>query len=156
MTVTTTRQRFQLILIRSSHYDDNGYVIQWLRSAIPSYTLIVLHGLAADCRDRRALGDDIDLDIIAYDETNTRIRPDRIAAAIRAAGGLGMVAMVGVRSNQFPRASASAGFTCPAASPCCRNCRPTFARRRRWGSSCSPERPSSDLMPCCGMPSSAS
>ncbi len=104
MIVPATGRRFQLILIKPSHYDDDGYVIQWLRSAIPSNTLAVLHGLAADCRDRRVLGEDIDLDISAYDETNTRIRPDRIAAAIRAAGGLGMVALVGVQSNQFPRA----------------------------------------------------
>ena len=104
MTASAQRRRFQLVLIKPSHYDDDGYVIQWLRSAIPSNTLAVLHGLAGDCRDRRVLGEDIDLDITAYDETNTRIRPDRIAAAIQSAGGLGMVAMVGVQSNQFPRA----------------------------------------------------
>ena len=104
MTASAQRRRFQLILIKPSHYDDDGYVIQWLRSAIPSNTLAVLHGLAADCRDRRVLGEDTDLDITAYDETNTRIRPDRIAAAIQSAGGLGMVAIVGVQSNQFPRA----------------------------------------------------
>ena len=104
MTASAQRRRFQLILIKPSHYDDDGYVIQWLRSAIPSNTLAVLHGLAADCRDRRVLGEDTDLDITAYDETNTRIRPDRIAAAIQSAGGLGMVAIVGVQSTQFPRA----------------------------------------------------
>ncbi|HEX7832278.1 MAG TPA: radical SAM protein, partial [Thermoanaerobaculia bacterium] len=38
-----------------------------------------------------------------FDETNTRIRPDRLAAMIEAAGD-GMVMMVGVQSNQFPRA----------------------------------------------------
>ncbi len=41
--------------------------------------------------------------IDAFDETNTRIRPDRLAAAIEAAGA-GMVMLVGVQSNQFPRA----------------------------------------------------
>jgi hypothetical protein len=102
MNGTAERRRFQLYLIKPSHYDDDGYVIQWMRSAIPSNTLAVLHGLATDCRDRRVLGEDVGLDIFALDETNTRIRPDRIAAAIRAAGGLGLVAMVGVQSNQFP------------------------------------------------------
>jgi hypothetical protein len=46
-TVMTTRQspkRFSLVLIKPSHYDDDGYVIQWLRSAIPSNTLAVLNG----------------------------------------------------------------------------------------------------------------
>ena len=30
-------ERFSLVLIKPSHYDDDGYVIQWLRSAIPSW-----------------------------------------------------------------------------------------------------------------------
>ena len=40
----------------------------------------------------------------ALDETNTRIQPDRIIADIRRDGGRGLVAIVGVQSNQFPRA----------------------------------------------------
>ncbi|MFI4988193.1 MAG: B12-binding domain-containing radical SAM protein [Alphaproteobacteria bacterium] len=96
-------RRFALILIKPSHYDDDGYVIQWLRSAIPSNTLAVLYGLAVDCAERRILGDDVEIAITALDETNTRIRPERIAQDI-AAAGRGMVALVGVQSNQFPRA----------------------------------------------------
>ena len=98
------RRRFQLHLIKPSHYDDDGYVIQWYRSAIPSNTLAALYGLAVDCRERHVLGLDTAIDIYEADETNTRIRPDRIAAQIKAAGGLGLVGIVGVQSNQFPRA----------------------------------------------------
>ncbi len=104
MAIDGKGRRFSLYLIKPSHYDDNGYVIQWWRSAIPSNTLAVLHGLAADCRERRVLGDDVQFDIMALDETNTRIRPEHIARAIRADGGSGLVAFVGVQSNQFPRA----------------------------------------------------
>ena len=96
-------RRFQLYLLKPSHYDDDGYVIQWFRSAIPSNTLAALYGLAVDCRERAVLGADTALDIFEADETNTRIRPERIAASIKAAGGLGLVALVGVQSNQFPR-----------------------------------------------------
>src|SRR4026209_453441 len=32
-------KRFLIILIKPSHYDDNGYVIQWFRSPIPSNSL---------------------------------------------------------------------------------------------------------------------
>ena len=99
-----TRRRFRLVLIKPSHYDDDGYVIQWLRSAIPSNTLAAMHGLALDVRDRQALGADVDLEIAAFDETNTRIRPARIARWIKEGGGLGLVALVGVQSNQFPHA----------------------------------------------------
>ena len=42
-------KNFLLVLIKPSHYDDDGYVIQWIRSAIPSNTLAVLNGLALDC-----------------------------------------------------------------------------------------------------------
>ena len=101
---SAARRRFRLALVKPSHYDDDGYVIQWLRSAIPSNTLASLHGLALEMRDRQALGDDVDIEISAFDETNTRIRPDRIARWIKDGGGLGMVALVGVQSNQYPRA----------------------------------------------------
>ena len=97
------RRRFCLVLVKPSHYDDDGYVIQWYRSAIPSNSLAALYGLARDCADRRVLGDDVEIDIYAFDETNTRIRAERLTALVKAADA-GMVMLVGVQSNQFPRA----------------------------------------------------
>ena len=96
-------RRFCLVLVKPSHYDDDGYVIQWFRSAIPSNSLAALYGLARDCAERRVLGDDVELEIHAIDETNTRVRPEDLAKLIEKAGG-GMVMLVGVQSNQFPRA----------------------------------------------------
>ncbi|MEO8382823.1 MAG: B12-binding domain-containing radical SAM protein [Acidobacteriota bacterium] len=96
-------RRFCLVLVKPSHYDDDGYVIQWFRSAIPSNSLAALYGLARDCAERRVLGDDVELDIHSVDETNTRVRPERLAKMIELAGS-GMVMLVGVQSNQFPRA----------------------------------------------------
>jgi hypothetical protein len=90
-------------LVKPSHYDDDGYVIQWFRSAIPSNSLAALYSLAKDCADNRVLGPDIEMTIHAFDETNTRIRPKRLASLIEEAGA-GMVMLVGVQSNQFPRA----------------------------------------------------
>ncbi len=97
------RKIFRLVLIKPSHYDNNGYVIQWVRSAIPSNSLASLYALAANCAARKVLGPDVDIEIEAYDETNTRIRSSRIARRVLAADG-GMVGLVGVQSNQFPRA----------------------------------------------------
>ncbi|GAB0117189.1 hypothetical protein Acid7E03_12610 [Acidisoma sp. 7E03] len=94
---------FHLALIKPSHYDDDGYVIQWFRSSMPSNSLAAVYGLAMDCAERRVLGPDVRMAVSVYDETNTRIRPERIAADIRAAGG-GLVGFVGVQSNQYPRA----------------------------------------------------
>ena len=98
------RENFFLFLVKPSHYDDDGYVIQWARSEIPSNTMAALNGIALDCIERRVLGADVDIEIVAMDETNTRIRPERIVREIRQGGGKGLVALVGVQSNQFPRA----------------------------------------------------
>lgn len=97
------KRRFCLILIKPSHYDDDGYVIQWWRSAIPSNSLAVLYGLALDCAEQKVLGEDVEIEIHAFDETNTRVRPKRMVSLIESAGA-GMVMLVGVQSNQFPRA----------------------------------------------------
>ncbi len=34
---------FRVVLIKPSHYDDDGYVIQWMRSTIPSNSLESVH-----------------------------------------------------------------------------------------------------------------
>lgn len=95
--------RFHLALIKPSHYDDDGYVIQWFRSSMPSNSLAAVYGLAMDCAARRVLGPEVEITISVYDETNTRIRPERIARDIVQAGA-GLVGLVGVQSNQYPRA----------------------------------------------------
>ena len=99
----TGRKRFQVVLIKPSHYDDDGYVVQWLRSSIPSNTLATLYGLVAQCREQRVLGDHVDIEITAHDETNTVIPIKRIIRKIKSAES-GFVGLVGVQSNQFPRA----------------------------------------------------
>jgi hypothetical protein len=96
------KRRFAIYLIKPSHYDDDGYVIQWLRSAIPSNTLAVMNGLALQCKEKRVLGDDVEIEIIAIDETNSRVKPERIAR--RLSGERGLIVLVGVQSNQYPRA----------------------------------------------------
>ncbi len=50
------------------------------------------------------LGADVEIRITVWDETNTRIRPDEIIRQIRATGGHGLVGLVGVQTNQYPRA----------------------------------------------------
>ena len=102
MTPVCAPDRFSLVLIKPTHYDDDGYLIQWFRSAIPSNTQAVMNGLALECKQRRVLGDNVDIVIQAYDETNTRIRTDRIARQLAVTRSL--VALIGVQSNQFPRA----------------------------------------------------
>jgi radical SAM superfamily enzyme YgiQ (UPF0313 family) len=96
-------RRFSLVLIKPSHYDDDGYVIQWFRSAIPANSLACLYGLALECGEQKVLGADVELEIHAFDETNSHINPKKIISLIERADD-GMVMLVGVQSNQFPRA----------------------------------------------------
>ena len=100
----TSGPRFQLILIKPSHYDNDGYVVQWLRSTMPSNSLAAVYSLALGAAERKLLGPDLPIDVMAMDETNTRVRPREIARRIAENGGPGLVGIVGVQSNEFPRA----------------------------------------------------
>jgi pyruvate-formate lyase-activating enzyme len=104
---TVAKRRFQLTLIKPSHYDKDGYVIQWWKAWIPSNSLAALYGLALDVGARGMLGPDIAIDIDAYDEMNVVLPLRKIIARHKAAeakGGSGLVCLVGVQSNQYPRA----------------------------------------------------
>src|ERR1700760_23425 len=100
--LTRTSKVFRLVLIKPSHYDNDGYVIRWWRGGLPSNLLACLYGIALDCRQRQVLGSDYDIDIEAIDETNWRVRVEDLTRSIKAANA-GMVMLVGVQSNQFPR-----------------------------------------------------
>src|SRR5271169_3037354 len=102
--VVAAKSHFQLILIKPSHYDDEGYVIRWWRSIIPSNSLAAVYSIAADCAERQVLGSDVDIDITVIDETNARIKVPALLARLRRHADFGLVALVGVQSNQYPRA----------------------------------------------------
>jgi Radical SAM superfamily len=107
------------VMVKPSHYDDDGYPIQWVRSVIPSNTLACLNGLAEDARARLVLGADVEIRLHTYDETNRRVRPDRIIRMIRRQGGRALIGLVGVQSNQFPRAVDLARQFLAAGLPVC-------------------------------------
>jgi radical SAM superfamily enzyme YgiQ (UPF0313 family) len=96
-------RRFPVVLIKPSHYHDDGYVIRWWRGLVPSNSLAALHGVALDCARRRVLGADVDIDIHVIDETNTRVNVSKLLREFRKTG-FGIVALVGVQTNQYPRA----------------------------------------------------
>ena len=100
--MTTNRKTFALVMVKPSHYDDDGYVIQWRLSPIPSNSLASVYGLAQDCVDRQVLGPEWDFDLTPIDETNTFVDVDALAAKLTAADA-GMLMLIGVQSNQFPR-----------------------------------------------------
>ena len=77
------KRRFQLVLVKPSHYDDDGYVIRWWRALIPSNSLAAVYGLALDCAQRRILGPDVAIDIDVIDESNTRVNIPKLIRRFR-------------------------------------------------------------------------
>ena len=157
-----TSKIFRLVLIKPSHYDNDGYVIRWWRGGLPSNSLACLYGIALDCRERQVLGADFDIDIEAIDETNWKVRVEDLARSIEAADA-GMVMLVGVQSNQFPRSLDIARQFRSRGHPgrdrrlprvrhafdACRSAIPAF--RRSWTSACrcSRAKPRAGSRACC-------
>jgi radical SAM superfamily enzyme YgiQ (UPF0313 family) len=95
---------FHVEIVKPSHYDKEGYVIQWRKAWIPSNSLACVYAIAVDCAQRRVLGEDVAIEVEAFDEVNVDVPIDRIAVRLRAPGHGGVVCLAGVQSNQFPRA----------------------------------------------------
>jgi radical SAM superfamily enzyme YgiQ (UPF0313 family) len=99
----SARKRFCLLLVKPTHYCDDGYPIRWFRSAIPSNSLACVSGIIDVLAQQDVLGPDVDIDVHAFDEANTRIDPRKLIRLIERADA-GMVMLIGVQSNQTPRA----------------------------------------------------
>src|SRR6202012_4646880 len=102
-TNASAKRRFRIVLIKPSHYDDDGYVIRWVRSTMPSNSLASVYGLVLDAAARKVPGDTV-LDVTPIDETNTRVDVPAIIRDFAANGNQGFVGLVGVQSNQYLRA----------------------------------------------------
>lgn len=96
-------RRFEILLIKPSHYDEDGYVIQWLRSTMPSNSLACVNALAFSAAERKILGDDTEIVVTAIDETNTHVDIAGIIRRFQNNDFSGFVGFVGVQSNEFPR-----------------------------------------------------
>ena len=60
-TSTAAQKKFFVEVIKPSHYDDDGYVIQWIRAFVPSNSLACVLAQAEDTRERQVLGDDVEI-----------------------------------------------------------------------------------------------
>lgn len=95
--------RLVIVLVRPSKYDDDGYVIRHWRGTLPSNTLSCLNSLTEDAVRQGALAS-IDVRVEVIDEIVSRVRPERLARKYRRAGTKLVAGLVGVQTNQFPRA----------------------------------------------------
>jgi radical SAM superfamily enzyme YgiQ (UPF0313 family) len=96
-------RRLTIVLVRPTRYDEEGYVVRHWRGTLPSNTLSCLNGLTRDAVASGALGS-LDVDIRTFDEAVDRVDPARLGRKLRRRGTKVLVALVGVQTNQFPRA----------------------------------------------------
>lgn len=99
------KRTLRVVYILCSTYDDDGYVLRYLRGILPSNSLACLKSLTRAVADSGELGDEIDVEIEIYDDTVQRIPVKRIARANRQPDTQVVVGLVGVQTNQFERAS---------------------------------------------------
>ncbi|HTY64661.1 MAG TPA: radical SAM protein [Acidobacteriota bacterium] len=99
------QKKIKIVLIKPSKYDDEGYVIRHFRGVLPSNTLACLSSLTQDVARRGLLGKDTDLEVELVDDTVQKIPVKRIIQSHRLPDRRTIVALVGVQSNQFPRAA---------------------------------------------------
>jgi radical SAM superfamily enzyme YgiQ (UPF0313 family) len=98
------KQNVQLWLIKPSNYDDEGYVVTHFRGVLPSNTLNCLAALTQDVLSRRLLDEDVAVTLHLLDETVQTIPVEKICRKARKSQGRTVVCLVGVQTNQFPRA----------------------------------------------------
>jgi hypothetical protein len=96
-------KKFRIVLIKPSKYDDDGYVIRFWKGVLPSNTLNVLHGLTEAVKDSRVFGN-LPIEIVTFDETAESLPVKKIIRWSRRPATKLVVGLVGVQTNQFPRA----------------------------------------------------
>lgn len=113
------QKKFHLILVRPTRYDDDGYPVHWRQTPVPSNSLACMYGIAMDCRARAILGNEVEITIEAVDESNNALQAQEMIQKIKLHGGHGLLALVGVQSNQFPRAMDLASLFVAEKIPVC-------------------------------------
>ena len=98
------KPRFHVVLIKPSKYDDDGYVISWWHALVGSNSLACMYALTERVVHDGILGAGVEVVIHFLDETVCRIPVRRLARTIQSAGDRAIICMVGVQSNQYPRA----------------------------------------------------
>ena len=97
-------RQLNIYLIKPSHYDEDGYVVRHWRGVLPSNTLACLAGLTEDVVRRKLLGENLKVKLHLLDETVDKVPVKRICRSQRGEHTRTIVGLVGVQTNQFPRA----------------------------------------------------
>ncbi len=92
-----------ILLLKPSHYDDDGYVIQWWRSFMFSNTLSVVDSLLKDAADQRAATTGLRLETRLIDEMTEIVKPAELQVWLDGFDRCA-VFLIGVQSSQYHRA----------------------------------------------------
>ncbi len=106
--MTKLTEKLEIVYIVPSRYDDDGYVQRWIKGVVPSNSLAVLKSLANDMIDSKRLQatfPELEVTLESYDDNVQKVPFQKIAARNRRPDTKVVVGIVGVQSNQFPRAT---------------------------------------------------
>src|SRR5215475_8141527 len=70
-------RRFEVLLVKPSKYDDDGYVMRYLRGVLPSNTLATLSALTTEAVARGELGA-VSVNVRMLDELVDEVDPVRL------------------------------------------------------------------------------
>jgi len=97
-------QILHVVLIKATRYDDDGYPMRHWWGVLPSNTLACLVGLTDAVQRDHTLGDGVEIRRYMYDEAVQKVPIRKLARLHRPPYERVIVGLVGVQSNQFPRA----------------------------------------------------
>jgi radical SAM superfamily enzyme YgiQ (UPF0313 family) len=98
-------KELHVYLIKPTQYDDDGYVVRHWRGVLPSNTLACMAGLTEDVVAQKRLGESLQVKIHLLDESVDRVPVKHICRSQRGDNTKTIVCLVGVQTNQFPRAA---------------------------------------------------
>lgn len=104
--MTATHSRLAVLLIKPTTYDDRGFPLRFWKSVLPSNSLATMYSLTAQALESGHVPVD-DWIVDAYDDAvwSQRVtRPEALVAKHLDGRTRVVVGMVGVQTNQFPRA----------------------------------------------------
>ncbi len=93
-----------VVLLKPSKYDDDGYILRHWRGVLPSNTLACLYALTEDVKRCRALREDLEVTVEILDEAVHKLDVPKIIRRSCRPGWKTVVCLVGVQTNQYPRA----------------------------------------------------
>lgn len=96
------KEKLRILLLKPSHYDDDGYVVQWWRNIIPAQSLPVVNGIILDANERKIFGENIEIETKLIDEITHTVDIKKEAKWLKEAKRFALM-LIGVQTNQYPR-----------------------------------------------------